>query len=59
MNNIILQELAKIYNNLLQVQTSGQNSFIMTDNLRNLYHIIALLSEKKEENNSGNETISS
>lgn len=59
MNNVILQELANIYNNLLQVQTSGQNSFIMTDNLRNLYRIIATLSSQKEEDINGNEIVSS
>lgn len=59
MNNVILQELANIYNNLLQVQTSGQNSFIMTDNLRNLYRIIATLSNQKEEDINGNEIVSS
>lgn len=57
-NSIILQQLADIYNNLLQVQTSGHSSFIMTDNLRNLYNIIKWLSEQKEEENNGNEAIS-
>jgi hypothetical protein len=51
MTNENLQQLAEIYNNLLRIHTCGEDSFLMTDCMRALYHIIndeAKLAQSKE-----------
>lgn len=46
-----VQALANVYNNLLRVKTSGEDSFIMTDNLRSLFGIIKQQAELLENQN--------
>lgn len=45
------KQLVQIYNNLLQVHTCGEDTFIMTDCMRALFQIIKeqLNEEQKEE----------
>lgn len=50
----MIQQLVQIYNNLLQVHTCGEDSFLMTDCMRALYQVIkenasASQGETKEE----------
>lgn len=49
MNDNIMQQLADIYNNLLRVHTCGEDSFIMTDCMRNLFGVIKQLAEKNDK----------
>lgn len=54
MTNQDLQLLINIYNSLLEVQTKGTSSFIMTDCLRALQQFVKekeqlILQEQKEE----------
>lgn len=48
-----LQSLVNIYNNLLTIHTKGNDSFVLVDNLRELYKIIMKQDEKIKEENNG------
>ena len=50
MDNNTLQQLATIYNNLMQVHTCGEDSFMMTDCLRALFSIIKNNANKEQVN---------
>ena len=49
MDNNTIQQLVNIYNNLLQVHTCGEDSFIMTDSMRALFNIIKNNAEKNQQ----------
>ena len=55
-----LQILANIYNNLLKINTKGEDSFIMVDNLRKLYNFIMTqdqkIFKKQQEEEQDNES---
>ena len=55
-----LQILVNIYNNLLKINTKGEDSFIMVDNLRKLYDFIMIYDQKifkkQQEEEQGNES---
>ena len=48
MDNNTIQQLVNIYNNLLQVHTCGEDSFIMTDSMRALFNVIKNNAEKAQ-----------
>lgn len=48
MTNEQKMRLAQIYNTLMTVQTSGENSFIMTDCLRAMQALMIELNKEKE-----------
>lgn len=41
--------LAQIYNTLMHVQTSGENSFMMTDSLRALQALMQSINDNEED----------
>ena len=49
LNSKEIQELAEIYNHLLQVKTDVPNSFIMVDGMRALQNFILKQSENSQE----------
>ena len=49
MNFEQLQELVRIYNELLTVQTKGKDSWIMADNVRALFNLLQELSKTAKE----------
>lgn len=47
-----LAQLTRIYNTLLEVNTKGESTFIMTDALRALEQVIVLIGQNKTEETS-------
>lgn len=43
-----LQQLTRIYNTLLEVQTKGENTFIMADSLRAFEQVIKEIAQNEE-----------